>query len=146
MWLYSPAIQKGQSAKLHSPWKGPFVVVDRISDVTYHIQPERDPTGKRQIVHFNRLKLCHAQPAAERDANEEVDAGLEPEAVAEHHYVPDAMDLMYGVDQSILVFDGTQEENAAIEEPLLAEPEPPRPDENRRERRPPAWFRDYVCD
>ena len=55
VWLYTPVIKKGQTAKLHSPCKGPFMVVDRISDVTYRIQTEGDPAGKRQIVHFNRL-------------------------------------------------------------------------------------------
>ena len=80
------------------------------------------------------------------DANDEVDTEPVPEAVAEHHYVPDATDLMYGVDQPILVFDGAKAEDAGAEEHPLAEREPPRPDENRRERRPPAWLRDYVLD
>ena len=147
MWLYTPAIKKRQSAKLHSPWKGPFVVVDRISDVTYRIeQPKGNPAGKRQIVHFNQLKLCHAHPAAETDAKEEVDVEPVPQAVAEHRYFPDATDLIYGVDQPILVFDSAQAEDAGAEEHPLADPEPPRLDENRRERRPPAWLRDYVLE
>ena len=61
------------------------MVVDRISDVTHCIQPEGDPAGKRQIVHFNRLQLCHARPAAEMDTNDEVHAEPVQEAVAEHH-------------------------------------------------------------
>ena len=72
------------------------------------------------------------------DANDEVDTEPVPEAVAEHHYVPDATDLTYGVDQPILVFDGAKAEDAGAEEHPFAEREPPRPDENRRERRPPA--------
>ena len=98
------------------------------------------------MVHFNQLKLCHARPAAETDANEEVDAEPVPEAVAEHHYFPDTMDLMYGVDQPVLVFDGTQAEDAGAEERPLADLEPPRLDKNRREHRPPAWLRDYVLE
>ncbi|KAJ7392553.1 hypothetical protein OS493_012237 [Desmophyllum pertusum] len=67
-----------------------------MTDMTYCTQPEGDPAGRRQIVHFNCLKPCHAHPA-EMDAqivNEEVGAEPEPNAVTECHYVPDTTDLM----------------------------------------------------
>ena len=56
VWLYSPVVGKGGSHKLHCPWKGPYTVIKKISDVTYRIknlQIRKD----RQVVHFNRLKL-----------------------------------------------------------------------------------------
>ena len=55
--LYSPVVGKGGSRKLHCPWKGPYTVIKKISDVTYRIrnlQVRKD----RQVVHFNRLKPC----------------------------------------------------------------------------------------
>ena len=58
VWLYSPVVGKGGSRKLHCPWKGPYTVIKKISDViTYRIrnlQVRKD----RQVVHFNRLKPC----------------------------------------------------------------------------------------
>lgn len=83
VWLQNPAIKKGQSDKLHSPWMDPFVVVDCISYLTYGIQPEGGLARKRQTVHFNRLKLCYARPAAETDGNKAVDVGLEPDPFTE---------------------------------------------------------------
>ena len=62
----------------------PFVVVDCISYVTYGIQPEGGLARKRQTVHFNRLKLCHARPTVETDRNKAVDVGLDPDPFAEH--------------------------------------------------------------
>ena len=58
VWLHNLAIPPGQSAKLHHPWKGPYRVIDRVSDADYRIE---ELFGKRSpsVVHFNRLKRCH---------------------------------------------------------------------------------------
>ena len=67
VWLYSPAVSRGQTAKFHRPWKGPYRVVKVLSDVTYRIQlmSPRNRRDRRRnyrvIVHFNRLKPCHLQ-------------------------------------------------------------------------------------
>ena len=60
VWLFSTRVKRGQSPKFHSPWTGPFVVVEKKSDVVYSIRQE----GRRklQIVHFNRLKPCNTPP------------------------------------------------------------------------------------
>eukprot|EP00731_Ephydatia_muelleri_P038941 Em1000g3a len=50
------AVPKGGSRKFHSPWTGPFKIVERVSEATYHIQNTVD--GKTSIVHFDRLKRC----------------------------------------------------------------------------------------
>ena len=52
----NPAVPKGGSRKFHSPWTGPFKIVERVSEATYHIQNTVD--GKTSIVHFDRLKRC----------------------------------------------------------------------------------------
>ena len=57
MWLFDPAVPRGKCKKLHHPWKGPLVVVDKVGDSTYKIQ--RKEGGKFQIVHFDRLKRCN---------------------------------------------------------------------------------------
>ena len=55
VWIHNPARKKGISPKLSRPWDGPYLVVDRISDVTYRIQ--KGPKTKPKVVHFDRLKL-----------------------------------------------------------------------------------------
>ena len=57
VWLLDTVIQKGQSRKFHHPWKGPYQIVQKISDCDYHIKSLTDQQCE-QIVHFNRLKLC----------------------------------------------------------------------------------------
>ena len=57
VWLHCPAVPKGKSKKLHTPWKGPFQVVSKLSDVMYCIQ-NIQKYRRRFVVHFNRLKWC----------------------------------------------------------------------------------------
>ncbi|XP_065182524.1 uncharacterized protein LOC135813352 [Sycon ciliatum] len=61
VWLLVPAVPVGTTPKLARPWKGPFRVVDKLSEVVYRIADTRPP-GKRQVVHANRLKRCHVRP------------------------------------------------------------------------------------
>jgi hypothetical protein len=59
VWLHRPQVPLGHSRKLYSPWDGPYLVLNRISDVTYQISRV---TGRPTtfVVHFDRLKPCPA--------------------------------------------------------------------------------------
>jgi hypothetical protein len=54
IWLHNPARKKGVSPKLVRAWEGPYLVVTRLSDVTYRVQ--RSPRAKMKVVHFDRMK------------------------------------------------------------------------------------------
>ena len=54
VWLFNPAIKKGQSRKFHRPWGGPYRICEKLSDVTYRVQ--HTGNNKCKVVHFNRLK------------------------------------------------------------------------------------------
>eukprot|EP00731_Ephydatia_muelleri_P006907 Em0003g1155a len=56
VWLFNPAIKKGQSRKFHRPWGGPYRICEKLSDVTYCVQ--HTGNNKCKVVHFNRLKKC----------------------------------------------------------------------------------------
>ena len=61
VWLHNPAVPKGKSRKLHSPWSGPYKVVKRLSAAVYRIQDQRGSRSRRRrrlVVHFDRLKPC----------------------------------------------------------------------------------------
>ena len=54
VWLHQVRLKKGACPKLQNPWCGPWMVMDKLSDVTYRIQ--QGPSGKPKVVHFDRLK------------------------------------------------------------------------------------------
>ena len=60
VWLYNHAKKKGLSPKLVSRWQGPYLILDKLSNVTYRIQLK--PRGRMQVVHFDRLKPYSGEP------------------------------------------------------------------------------------
>ena len=58
VWLHSTVVPSNGHRKLHHQWTGPYIVLERISDLNYRIRQCDDPTKKVSIVHFNRLKKC----------------------------------------------------------------------------------------
>jgi len=48
-------MKPGRSRKFYKPWKGPFKISKRISELNYKIIDQRD---KKQVVHINRLKTA----------------------------------------------------------------------------------------
>ena len=54
--LYSPAVTKGRSKKLHHPWQGPLTVTKVFGDV-FRIKKDTPPRKKPyKPLHYNRLK------------------------------------------------------------------------------------------
>ena len=58
--LHNPVVPVGKSSKFFSPWKGPYVILQCLNDVTYCIQ--EIATQKELVVHYDRLKLFHELP------------------------------------------------------------------------------------
>ncbi|XP_074653636.1 uncharacterized protein LOC141907795 [Tubulanus polymorphus] len=59
VWRYSHALKTDEAAKFHKRWMGPYIIVEKISEVTYRVQLEGGLGTKVRTVHFNDLKLCH---------------------------------------------------------------------------------------
>ena len=55
VWYYCPTIKKGVCKKLTSPWKGPYIVVRKLSDVVYQIM-KPNARGKPISAHVNKLR------------------------------------------------------------------------------------------
>ena len=75
VWYYSPQQQVGKSRKLRRGWRGPFKVVQVISEVTYIIQPTGNWTNKRPkfpvVIHrLQRYFPDTATPTEETQATE----------------------------------------------------------------------------
>ena len=52
VWLHSPALPRGQLKK------GPYRVLQRLTDCDYRIQVALGQKKPRMVVNFNSLKLC----------------------------------------------------------------------------------------
>ena len=133
MFLHDPAVKRGQTKKLHSPWQGLYIVVTKIGDVTYCIQAEDNPR-KRKVVHFNCLKPCGVPKPVDQQHGPTQAASSEPNTeIRRPHvppqYVPDETDLMYmdetAADAEAAIperLDRDQEPHAAVNDrPVHAE-------------------------
>ena len=62
VWLWTPQRKRGLCQKFLSQYAGPFVVVDRLSDLTY-VVARLTSAGRRssrtQLAHVARLKQFH---------------------------------------------------------------------------------------
>ena len=72
VWVLFPQVPRGTSRKLYRPWSGPFVVVKKLSDVTYRVQELRN-RRRRLVVHFNRLKPYRRTDARHQWSRKESD-------------------------------------------------------------------------
>ena len=55
VWMHNTARKKGLSPKLQFKWIGPYLVLKKLSDVTFRIQEK--PRSKPKVVHYDRLKI-----------------------------------------------------------------------------------------
>ena len=53
IWLYNPTRRIGVCSKLTSKWKGPYVVIRKLDDVTYLVK--NSPKQKTKLYHIDRL-------------------------------------------------------------------------------------------
>ena len=58
--VHNPVAPVGKSPNFFNPWKGPYVILQCLNDVTYRIQELA--TQKELVVHYDRLKLFHEPP------------------------------------------------------------------------------------
>ena len=150
VFLHDLAVKKGQTTKLHSVWQGPYIVITRIGDVTYHIQVVDNPR-KRKVVHFNCLKLCAVLNPADQQHGPNQTASPAPNIPVRRPHVPppyvsDETDLMY-MDEAAHVDIAVPKHPEQFQEPHAAMNDRPvhadRPT-GRREVRPPTWMRDCI--
>lgn len=55
VWFHNPVRKQGLSLKFQRPWKGPYVIVEKLNDVLYKIQETSQ--GKPKVAHYDRLKI-----------------------------------------------------------------------------------------
>ena len=93
VWLYTYRKKRGRSPKFQAFWKGPFKVIQKLSDANYRIRNKRG--GRPQVVHFDCLKPYEARSTSS-----------EPESLV---YSMDDSQLHPDVQDSYLSMDQTAE-------------------------------------
>ena len=155
--LSTTAVKRGLSPKLHHQWQGPYVVLDKVSEVNYRVQLATGQ-GRKQVVHFNRLRpFNHARPMlhldeADDDANNNNEPVQRPAArphFGAAEYQLDETDLLYQDDVASIDepadADLLYPDNAAwTDEPVEVDQVLPANTRPRRQIRPPAWMRDFT--
>ena len=58
--LHNLAFSVDQTSKLSSPWRGPYIILDCLNDVTYKIR--QLTTNTESVVHYDRLKPFFETP------------------------------------------------------------------------------------
>jgi hypothetical protein len=58
VYLHNPSVKPGLNKEFLNPWKGPFKVTNRLSDLSYEIIGQ---INKKQVVHIHRLKKAYNQ-------------------------------------------------------------------------------------
>lgn len=74
VWVRSKARKRGLCPKLQRRFKGPYKIVERMTEVLYRVVPEKG--GADVVIHFNRLKPCLSSVA--EATNQEGSEGPSP--------------------------------------------------------------------
>ncbi|XP_053327932.1 uncharacterized protein LOC128502195 [Spea bombifrons] len=59
VYLYNFARNQVKEKKFLPSWKGPYVIIDKISPVAYKIKIPKDGNFVEKWVHINQLRVCH---------------------------------------------------------------------------------------
>jgi hypothetical protein len=58
VYLLTPVTKPGLTRKFRKPWKGPYPITKKISDLNYELLDQRN---KKSVVHVKRLKKAYNQ-------------------------------------------------------------------------------------
>ena len=85
VFLHDPQLRVGEKAKFHRNWKGPNLVLDRVTEVTYKVKQQGCPHARVKTVHFKNLKLYQRAtvgPPEPTITGQETDPDMGPGAVS----------------------------------------------------------------
>ena len=137
-------IPEQNASKLNSPWIGPYKVIECPSSVTCTIQ--KTPADEPITIHVNDLKQYHGQSDNDWNnpqENNNMDVSINtpvniippriiPPNLDNSHNILDPRDPPYVPLEPVVVINNPLPDNLVTRQ--------------RRERRPPSKFRDYVLD
>ena len=118
VWLFNKLKKKGRSSKLQLRWEGPYLVVKRLSDVTFRVQLKRG--SKAFVVHGDRLKPYEGKPlepwAYKPKRVVEVHVG-DPHEVALESGQNESENVRVGDEPEVVLVSGHKDMEEVSEEP-----------------------------
>ena len=63
IWILKGRFEQKKTPKLTTPYKGPYKIQEKLSDVSYKVENLTSPY-EICLVHYNRTKRCHLSPGA----------------------------------------------------------------------------------
>jgi len=100
VFLFNPQLKVREASKFHRNWKGPYVVLEQPTDLTYRITKVGERPGRAKIVHFNNLKLYQRKGEQLQDAVKELQNDASEDDM-EHENDCDALDQdLPGIEES----------------------------------------------
>ena len=111
VWVLFPQTPRGKSKKLYRPWSGPFVVVKKLSDVTYRVQEVKN-CRRRLVVHFNRLKPYKGKVADRQPLRREMSPDMKTQSEEpRNHYFGSQLELVDEGDIEVSIALSPSEHN-----------------------------------
>ena len=143
VWRSTPKVKPGTSSKFHLPWSGPYRIIKKLSDVTFRIQ---NPALLRQrvVIHADNIKPYAGPPLFTGPLTPMVP---QPSSSSTDDQPPQTLHLQD--DDELLHLsddddDTTLQRRRPPQPQLTAQQQPP--PQLQRNKRPPAWHRDYVLN
>ena len=162
VYLLTPVVPPGRSRKFAHFWRGPYLVLEKLSDVTfgdylvleklsdviYRIRDTEAPF-RPQVVHINRLKPCHRRLERLISISEAVNPDVTEPAPAMELVTKSSgsKDTPQSSNVSDTLDEMDMEEYSDSEVwDIQGDHPPPPPPQGRpqRQRAPPARFADYI--
>ena len=85
VWVLFPQTPRGKSKKLYRPWSGPFLVIKKLSDVTYGVQEVKNH-WRRLVVPFNWLKPYKGKIVGCQPYQREVSSDMQTQSEEPYHH------------------------------------------------------------
>ena len=63
--LKNHAIKPGEVRKFHKKWRGPYLVLEKLSEVNYRVEPVEGVRRKKMVVHLNNMKTYYTRENSE---------------------------------------------------------------------------------
>ena len=45
VWVFTPVVKVGKTKKLYKPWRGPYLVTEKLGDQNYRVKPTANLQG-----------------------------------------------------------------------------------------------------
>ena len=134
VYVFFPNVPAGTTHKLASRWRGPFKILDRLSEVTYRIPCGYK--GKKQVIHADRMRLRHPQVLRGESKADTLERKNVQIQVDETYFTDCKTESVETSEEDLVLYESDVKDSKPEYESNRANP--------RRTRRKPIWHSEYT--